>query len=310
MVVDLTVRHGNHEARVGEGARGLHGQRHLTGPDDRGDRRASSSRSTCTTRTSPSGIALHWHGVDVPNAEDGVAGITQNAIKAGKDYTYRWVAPHAGTFWYHSHQVSHEQVSQGPARCDRDPPAHARTRRLLETLALAHLYDGDETVNGRTGDQRVVAPPGQRVRIRAINTDNGPQPIWTSRPLPAAGDRRVRRQPADRGLRPVRGDPRRWSRRPRGDRAPGRSAVGVQLGDSRLVVGPEGSKAPEVEQPDKRLDLLHYGAPTAVPFDTHPRRPGLPVLHRSQARLHRREAGLLVEHQRPPLPRHADDDRA
>ena len=59
------------------------------------------------------GIALHWHGVDVPNAEDGVAGVTQNAIKAGKDYTYRWVAPHAGTFWYHSHQVSHEQVARG-----------------------------------------------------------------------------------------------------------------------------------------------------------------------------------------------------
>ncbi len=59
------------------------------------------------------GIALHWHGVDVPNAEDGVAGITQDAIEAGHDYTYRWVAPHAGTYWYHSHQLSHEQVVQG-----------------------------------------------------------------------------------------------------------------------------------------------------------------------------------------------------
>ena len=59
------------------------------------------------------GIAIHWHGVDVPNAEDGVAGITQNAIKPGQDYTYRWVAKHAGTYWYHSHQVSHEQVAGG-----------------------------------------------------------------------------------------------------------------------------------------------------------------------------------------------------
>ena len=56
------------------------------------------------------GVALHWHGVDVPNAQDGVAGVTQDAVKPGEDYTYRWVAPHAGTYWYHSHQLSHEQV--------------------------------------------------------------------------------------------------------------------------------------------------------------------------------------------------------
>ena len=59
------------------------------------------------------GITLHWHGVDVPNAEDGVAGITQNAVKPGQRYVYRFVAQHAGTYWYHSHQVSHEQVRDG-----------------------------------------------------------------------------------------------------------------------------------------------------------------------------------------------------
>src|SRR6478672_7979445 len=59
------------------------------------------------------GIALHWHGVDVPNAEDGVAGVTQDAIRPGHDHTYRWVAPEPGTYWYHSHQMSHEQVSGG-----------------------------------------------------------------------------------------------------------------------------------------------------------------------------------------------------
>ena len=59
------------------------------------------------------GVALHWHGVDVPNAQDGVAGVTQDAVKPGDDYIYRWVAPDAGTYWYHSHQLSHEQVSGG-----------------------------------------------------------------------------------------------------------------------------------------------------------------------------------------------------
>src|ERR671932_2615192 len=48
----------------------------------------------------PEGVTLHWHGVDVPNAEDGVAGVTQDAVGVGKDFTYRFVADTAGTYWY------------------------------------------------------------------------------------------------------------------------------------------------------------------------------------------------------------------
>ena len=59
------------------------------------------------------GVALHWHGVDVPNAEDGVAGITQDAVPVGGRHVYRFVADDAGTYWYHSHQMSHEQVERG-----------------------------------------------------------------------------------------------------------------------------------------------------------------------------------------------------
>ena len=215
------------------------------------------------------GIALHWHGVDVPNAEDGVSGITQNAIKAGKDYTYRWVAPHAGTFWYHSHQVSHEQVSRGLLGAHRDPPAHARRRVSATTLALAHLYDGDETVNGRTGDQRgggatgpARAGPCDQHRQRAPGRSGPARPYRL-----VATDGYDVNQPTEVSDRSV--------VIPAGGRVDlevtvprTATAVGVHCGDGRLVVGPDGSKAPEVEQPDKSLDLLHYGAPTAVPFDT------------------------------------------
>ena len=58
-------------------------------------------------------MTLHWHGVDVPNAEDGVAGVTQDAVPVGGAHVYRFVAEDAGTYWYHSHQVSHEQVRGG-----------------------------------------------------------------------------------------------------------------------------------------------------------------------------------------------------
>jgi FtsP/CotA-like multicopper oxidase with cupredoxin domain len=38
------------------------------------------------------GVTLHWHGYDVPNAMDGVAGATQDAVLPGQSMTYRFVA--------------------------------------------------------------------------------------------------------------------------------------------------------------------------------------------------------------------------
>ena len=58
-------------------------------------------------------MTIHWHGVDVPNAEDGVAGVTQNAVLPGERYTYRFRAEQVGTFWYHTHQVSSKEVRRG-----------------------------------------------------------------------------------------------------------------------------------------------------------------------------------------------------
>jgi hypothetical protein len=59
------------------------------------------------------GVTLHWHGIDVSNAMDGVAGVTQDAVPVGGEFTYRFVADQAGTYWYHSHQVSNPQVAGG-----------------------------------------------------------------------------------------------------------------------------------------------------------------------------------------------------
>jgi FtsP/CotA-like multicopper oxidase with cupredoxin domain len=60
-----------------------------------------------------SGVTIHWHGVDVPNVEDGVAGLTQDAVKPGERHTYRFRAEQVGTYWYHSHQESSLQVRKG-----------------------------------------------------------------------------------------------------------------------------------------------------------------------------------------------------
>ena len=47
-------------------------------------------------------MAIHWHGVRVPNAMDGVAGLTQAAVGPGDSFDYRFTPPDAGTYWYYA----------------------------------------------------------------------------------------------------------------------------------------------------------------------------------------------------------------
>jgi len=54
--------------------------------------------------------SLHWHGVFLPNKEDGVPWLTQKPIKAGETYTYRFPVIQNGTHWYHSHSGLQEQI--------------------------------------------------------------------------------------------------------------------------------------------------------------------------------------------------------
>ncbi len=51
----------------------------------------------------PEGTTIHWHGVPVPNAMDGVPGVTQEPIAAGSTFAYKFRAEPAGTYFYHSH---------------------------------------------------------------------------------------------------------------------------------------------------------------------------------------------------------------
>jgi FtsP/CotA-like multicopper oxidase with cupredoxin domain len=51
----------------------------------------------------PEPTTVHWHGVPVPNAMDGVPGVAQPAIPPGETFVYDYVAEPAGTYMYHSH---------------------------------------------------------------------------------------------------------------------------------------------------------------------------------------------------------------
>jgi CopA family copper-resistance protein len=54
--------------------------------------------------------SLHWHGIFLPNKEDGVPYLTQMPIEPGESYTYRFPIIQHGTHWYHSHSGFQEQI--------------------------------------------------------------------------------------------------------------------------------------------------------------------------------------------------------
>lgn len=58
-------------------------------------------------------VSIHWHGIPVPNTQDGIPGVTQDAVVPGETYTYEFVANDPGTYWYHSHQNGVEQLDKG-----------------------------------------------------------------------------------------------------------------------------------------------------------------------------------------------------
>jgi len=215
------------------------------------------------------GTTLHWHGVAVPNADDGVAGVTQDAVPVGGSHVYRFRPGHAGTYWYHAHQLSHEQVERGLlGALVVDPPGTA-VDEATDVVALTHLYAGRRTVAGRTGDVPVPADPGRPVRIRVINTDNGPIRSWVDgapfRVL--AVDGTDVHEPT-----PVSGTAVDVTAGGRVDLEvvpPATGAVRLTVGGaSALVVGPSGAPAPPPSrQPEAVVDLLHYGTPAPLGFD-------------------------------------------
>jgi FtsP/CotA-like multicopper oxidase with cupredoxin domain len=208
----------------------------------------------------PDGVTLHWHGVDVANAEDGVAGVTQNAVRVGQSFTYRFVADHVGTYWYHSHQVSHAQVQGGLlGALVVSPPAP--DPEVRDQLAVLHVYDGIATVNGASGTVPVDVPDGQQVRVRVVNTDNGAAPVWVS-----GGPYRVLAVDGYdlNGPTPVSGKAVRLTAGGRVDlevTAPARVELG---GATALALGSHVAAAP---QPTALVDFLHYGSPAPLGFD-------------------------------------------
>ena len=138
--------------------------------------------------------SVHWHGIRLENAMDDVPGLTQDPIQPGGNFDYSFIAPDAGTYWYHSHLKSWEQVSRGlygpliveepvPVDADSDRLFIADDWRLGDDGQIAddfgHMRDASHggrlgnwlTVNGQTKPMMSVRP-GERIRLRCISVAN------------------------------------------------------------------------------------------------------------------------------------------
>lgn len=143
----------------------------------------------------PAATSTHWHGIRISNAMDGVSGLTQDPIPSGRSFDYDFVAPDAGTFWYHAHNRSFEQVARGlhgaliveepdPIDIDREEVlifddwlVDPETSQLVEGFGAAHdlshagRIGNYITVNGAYAP-RIGARQNERLRLRMINASN------------------------------------------------------------------------------------------------------------------------------------------
>lgn len=148
------------------------------------------------TNNLPEPTSVHWHGIRIDNAMDGVSGLTQEPVQPGETFEYDFEAPDAGTYWYHAHNKSWNQVGRGlygalivdeterPFDADHDLTLVIDDWRLVDPGVLDVGSFGsamDWSHGGRVGNWMTVngrAFPefsltrGEHYRLRLINAAN------------------------------------------------------------------------------------------------------------------------------------------
>lgn len=157
----------------------------------------------------PVPTTIHWHGVNVRPAMDGVAGLSQAAVEPGASFVYEFAATPAGTCWYHSHTDPALQVPMGlygPLVIEPRTATEAWDRDYTLMLAewdlelspavaagTAPLGPGDSKLRGGelgadffliNGKMHGAIPPlrlarDERILLRLIHAGAIPHPIHT-----------------------------------------------------------------------------------------------------------------------------------
>jgi FtsP/CotA-like multicopper oxidase with cupredoxin domain/plastocyanin len=121
----------------------------------------------------PEPTVIHFHGLYVPNAMDGVPVITQPAVMPGESFTYEFTIRNAGSHMYHSHFMAEHQVPMGllGAFIVTDPTATDEPAADIDYAMI--LNDGPLgfTLNGKgfPATEPIVVTLGQTIRVRYMN---------------------------------------------------------------------------------------------------------------------------------------------
>ena len=117
--------------------------------------------------------SIHFHGLEIPNDQDGVPFITQPPVKPGDRYTYEFTAPNPGSHMYHSHHDSTRQVGLGLLGAFIIEPKEPRAIERVDHDYVLILNDGAHgyTLNGKSfpATEPLKAKLGQKIRIRFMN---------------------------------------------------------------------------------------------------------------------------------------------
>ena len=170
-VYDLTAEEIEWEVEPGRKVKAWAYNGQIPGPQIRvreGDR----VRIHLTNRLQESTV-IHFHGLELPNDQDGVPFITQPPVKPGESYTYEFTVPNAGSHMYHSHHNAAMQIGLGLLGAFVVEPRRPLVAHRADLDYVMVLNDGSHgyTLNGKgfPATEPVVCKQGQTVRIRFMN---------------------------------------------------------------------------------------------------------------------------------------------
>jgi FtsP/CotA-like multicopper oxidase with cupredoxin domain len=137
-----------------------------------------------TNESLPQSTAVHFHGLMLPNAMDGVPFITQPPIKLGETFTYEFQIRdgNAGTHMYHSHHNAAEQVTKGLLGAfivEPKDPARTLAYDREYTVVLNDGPIGGFSINGKSfpATRPFAALKGERVLFRFMNEGQAIHPM-------------------------------------------------------------------------------------------------------------------------------------
>lgn len=128
------------------------------------------------TNNLPESTAIHWHGLIVPNDQDGVPYVTQPPIKPGETFTYEFTVRegNAGSHMYHSHHNAAKQVTMGLLGAFIVEPKDKTNEPEVDQDYIMILNDGPiggYSINGKgfPSTEPIVANKGDKIRVRYMN---------------------------------------------------------------------------------------------------------------------------------------------